>query len=233
MGGIKRDHVVSDQCELENGVYWTIKKDETYINSITTGLFMQVSARLYEIENDRKYLQAAEKAGEWLRRHTMDGNVKLVDQDGVNGETCSVNPGAFTYNTAVFIAAFTSLYRNTNDHSYLQKAEEAAASAMETTIWTDGKGMITESRGATSNNDGIGFRSILLRALTNLYITPGTSPDTKKEIKGFINTNYNMLYTNARKGDAYDANWFGPFTQETPQGQFSALDLLIAGMVVN
>ncbi|KAF8539210.1 glycoside hydrolase, partial [Trichophaea hybrida] len=230
MGGIQRDHVVSDQCELENGVYWTIKTNEININSITTGLFMQVSARLYEIEKNQEYLHAAEKAGEWLRRHTVDGNVELVDQDRVNGETCAVIPGAYTYNTGVFIAALTTLYKCTNDNSYLQEAEEAAAAAMETTIWTDGKGMITESRGATSNNDGIGFRSILLRALTNLYTTPSTSKDTKKEIEGFINVNYNMLYNHARKGDAYDVNWFGPFTQESTYGQFSAVDLLVAGM---
>lgn len=99
MGGIKRTHVVSNKCDLKNGVYWTTNRDESYINSITTGLFMQVSARLYEVETSARYLSAATGAGDWLRKHTVDESVKIVDEDGVNGETCSVNAGTFTYNT--------------------------------------------------------------------------------------------------------------------------------------
>lgn len=52
-------------------------------------------------------------------------------------------------------------------------------------------------------------------------------------MKGFVNVNYNLLYSNARSGDNYDENWFGPYVSATSAGQFVALDLLIAGMTVN
>lgn len=99
MGGIQRKKVISDQCGLVDGVYWTTKKSEINVNSIATGLFMQTSARLYELERNPKYLDAALSAGKWLRSHTVDGSLQLVNDDGVDGNTCHVNTGAYTYNT--------------------------------------------------------------------------------------------------------------------------------------
>jgi hypothetical protein len=59
------------------------------------------------------------------------------------------------------------------------------------------------------------------------------SSTLKQEITGFVNVNYNSLYNKARSGNNYDVNWFGPFTSATSWGQFSAVDLLNAGMLVN
>lgn len=127
------------------------------MNSITTGLFLQTSARLYEVFHDKKFLAAAEGALEWLDTHTVDSKV-LVSEDGVNGTTCDIHSGAYTYNTGVFIGGLVSLWRGTGNATYLSEAETAGASAMETTLWTDGNGFITESDGATADSDGAGFR---------------------------------------------------------------------------
>jgi hypothetical protein len=98
MGGIQRTVVVSDQCSLENGVFWTIRQDETYVNSITTGLFFQTSARLFELTGDTKYEDTAITAHDWLQSHTVDGQT-LVKEDGVKSNTCAAQGGAWTYNT--------------------------------------------------------------------------------------------------------------------------------------
>lgn len=175
LGGIQRQHVVSANCALQNGVYWTTLPSETYVNSIATGLFLQTSARLYELSHDPKYLVAAEGALEWLEEHTVDSKVEVVAEDGVNGTSCAINQGAFTYNTGqfprlfsvwrwltvptgVFIGGLVSLYRGTGNTSFLAEAEIAGASAMETNLWTNGAGFITEADNNASNNDGVGFR---------------------------------------------------------------------------
>lgn len=65
-----------------------------------------------------------------------------------------------------------------------------------------------------------------------LYLATSSSA-LKQEIKGFINVNYNSLYNNARSGSDYDADWSGPFRGRASWGQFVAIDLLNAGMLVN
>jgi hypothetical protein len=94
MGGVNRTVVLSNQCSLEGGVYWTSLSDEDYVNSITTGLMMQMSARLGEDD-------VAKTTGNWLRNHTVDGNA-MVTTDGVRGDSCATNTGAYTYNTGMY-----------------------------------------------------------------------------------------------------------------------------------
>lgn len=57
--------------------------------------------------------------------------------------------------------------------------------------------------------------------------------DLKREMKGFVNVNYNMMFDKARKIEKYDINWWGPFTKPSEFGQLPAIDLLVAGMIVN
>jgi hypothetical protein len=53
--------------------------------------------------------------------------------------------------------------------------------------------------------------------------------DVKPEIRGFVNVNYNSLYNKARKGNNYDVNWSGPFTNSTSFRQFVGVELLVYG----
>jgi hypothetical protein len=102
LGGIQRTTTVSTGCQLQNGVYWTTDTDETYVNSIATGLFMEVSARLYENTKNSTYLTGATTSMTWLQEHTVDPTSKLVSLDGVHVD-CSVGEGEFTYNTGSYI----------------------------------------------------------------------------------------------------------------------------------
>jgi hypothetical protein len=94
MGGVSRTVVLSDQCSLEGGVYWTSLANEDYVNSITTALMMQMSARLGMGDS-------AQVTADWLRRHTVDGD-QMVTSDGVRGDSCTTESGAFTYNTGMY-----------------------------------------------------------------------------------------------------------------------------------
>jgi hypothetical protein len=132
----------------------------------------------------------------------------------------------------VYLGALVSLFHTSGNASVLAEAEQVAVAAMETLHWTDGNGTITDGRGMVDNSDGAGFRSVLVRALVRLYKATADN-DVRTEVRGFVNVNFNMLYTRARAGDNFDINWFGPFTAPTAWGQFVAIDLLAAAVVVN
>lgn len=235
--GMPRTQPLSAECALHGGVYWTTLPHNGYVNSITTGLFMLLSARLHEVEPAARYLQAAATAAAWLRAHTLDAATGLVTADGVDGPSCKVRPGAYSYNTAVYLSALAALFRATGDAAWLAQASHTASSAMATPHWTDGHGRITEARGAAANSDGVGFRAVLLRSLVALHATPGVASGVRATIRGFVNTNYNMLYERARAGqDWYGGNWFGPpppHRQPPTWGQFVAVDVLVAGVAAN
>ena len=238
-GGVRRTQPLSTECSLQGGVYWTTLPDDGYVNSISTGLFMLLSARLHEIEPAAgEYLRAAAAAAAWLRAHTLDAATGLVAADGVDGPSCEVQAGAYSYNTAVYLAALAALFRGTGDAAWLAQASRAASSAMIAPHWTDGHGRITEARGAAANSDGVGFRAVLLRSLVALHATPSVASGVRSTIRGFVNTNYNQLYERARVGQGwYGGNWFGPPPpREQPPptwGQFVAVDVLVAGVAVN
>jgi len=130
------------------------------------------------------------------------------------------------------MAALVTLWRTSGDNTILSEAEEVAIAAMETTLWTDGNGLLTESKGQVDNEDGVGFRSIMIRALVRVYKST-SDQSVRTEIRGFVNKNFNLMYTNARSGDAYDVNWYGPFSKRTVWGQFVAIDLVGAAAIVN
>lgn len=132
----------------------------------------------------------------------------------------------------MYLGALVSLFRASGDARVLAEAQQVAFAAMETPYWTDGNGTITDGRGMAGNSDGAGFRSVLVRALVRLYQATADD-DVRAEVRGFVNVNFNLLYTRARAGDDFDVNWFGPFTEPTPWGQFVAVDLLAAAVVVN
>jgi hypothetical protein len=75
----------------------------------------------------------------------------------------------------VYIGGLLVLHHATGQKTYIREAEAAAASAMETTEWTDGEGMITEFKHATINSDGMGFRSTTPLYSPIIKITNGRS----------------------------------------------------------
>lgn len=167
--GIHRDAGINSTCveNMTGGVYWNNMKTDNNINSISTGLYLQVSARMYLLTKDEKYYRAAESAAGWIKKNTLDADTGLVLTDGINGQTCTrSNLKGMTYNTGVYIHGQMALSQAKGEVAHMQAAEKAAFSAMETNVWTDDEGRITEMKGTTLanaiHNDGIGFRGIPL-----------------------------------------------------------------------
>lgn len=81
---------------MEGGVWWKSTADDDSINAITTGLFMSLSAMLYEATRDQKYLNAAELNYRFIRNH-LYGNAgqDLVD-DSIHGRDCCEFPSSLS-----------------------------------------------------------------------------------------------------------------------------------------
>lgn len=182
--GVARTEPVSTTCNMVGGVYWTSHAQETYVNSITTALFMQVSARLYAIKKDPQYLNAATAALAWIQANTLDKATGLVVTDGVTAGNCSKSTlQGFTYNTGVYIAGNVALAKATSSWNYLWAAELAAENAMTTGIWSMGNGIITEVKSEVDDDNVVGFRC----KLCPLHAYPSSiSHGWSTDIVGFV-----------------------------------------------
>lgn len=165
--GIMRSPGLNASCadNQAGGVYWTTLKNAHLINSITTGLALELSARLYLITRDEKYYTAAEGAAEWIKKNTLDEASGLVLNDGITVTNCGRSKATgMTYNSGPYIAGLMFLSQAKGEKSHMLAAEKAVKGAMETKVWTDGEGHITEGKNAKNDdsNFSLGFRGMLL-----------------------------------------------------------------------
>ena len=73
---------------MNGGVWWQNAAGDDNINAITTGLFMTLSAWLYEATGNAQYLTAAKNARTFIINHIFDGTKPLV-YDTIHGKDCS------------------------------------------------------------------------------------------------------------------------------------------------
>jgi len=78
------------------GVFWKSSADDTYVNAITTNLFMALSAHLYDLTGEDKYFTAAKNAYAYVKNHLWRSDGLIVD--GMNIKTCAITDWVFTYN---------------------------------------------------------------------------------------------------------------------------------------
>lgn len=63
----------------QGGLFWKNTTSDDNVNAVTTGLFMNLSARLYEVTRNPKYLQPAEDAYRFIKNQIYQANTDLVD----------------------------------------------------------------------------------------------------------------------------------------------------------
>lgn len=97
-GGIVRSLAIPATCDVDGGVYWAQTSD-SFVNAISTGLYAEVSAWLFDMTKDAKYKTAADKSLGWLQRVMLDPKNGIMTVDSMNPVGCVKNPGSLTYNT--------------------------------------------------------------------------------------------------------------------------------------
>ncbi|KAJ7114051.1 hypothetical protein C8R44DRAFT_881601 [Mycena epipterygia] len=149
------------RATMAGGVFWRPTADDQGVNSITTGLYITLSAFLFEYTGDSKYMAAAILSANWIKAHNINADMLVLD--GVSAFDCSTSPTTwlFTHNSCKY-------YSLESDSKYIEGLSVLATvtgDAQWTTLSTIhfcSDGVITEGASTASNNDGVGFKAVLI-----------------------------------------------------------------------
>ncbi|KAK3625770.1 hypothetical protein LTR56_019398 [Elasticomyces elasticus] len=157
--------------DMEGGVFWTTKPGEGYLNSITTGLYAELSVRLALLEPPgapvdqrghqhflglRKLIQQGHKQGGaeeyleearcslgWILRCVYRPKDAVV-MDGISTKDGRLTNWTFTYTTGVTIGVCALLYQATHEDDYMVLACHMAHRAMRNRGWVKENGVLVD-----------------------------------------------------------------------------------------
>ncbi|KAK0488498.1 endo-1,6-alpha-mannosidase [Armillaria novae-zelandiae] len=223
-------------CEnksMVGGVFWRPVEDDPGMNSITTGLYITLSAFLADITGDSKYTNAAIQSARWMQTLQINSNGILLDS--LNDHDCSRSPSTwlFTYNSGKFIEGLSILANVTNDNTWSSLLVNVVASAVKSSAWQGSDGIITEGASPSSNNDGVGFKAIFIRGLLEAWNRNPLYDDLRILIHSYVDVQYNALLTQVANGGSYSSDWHGAAQNFTTWGQMAALDPLTVAVATN
>jgi hypothetical protein len=250
-------HRVRDM-DMGGAVLWTTKPKEDQVNAITTGLYAEFSARLAALVQDSprgqmEWLRSAEVSLDWVLRCRYRAHEALVlDTIKLNSGECL--DWTFTYNTGQAMSACVALFEAMHTEAgqdggsykglksaeqYLQLACEMASKSMHRSGWVEQEGVLTEhgaygkgNHEPWKNNDAVGFKSVLIRALAKLYRVLGEcGRETKlmREIGRFVEKQFEALQERSTNGKGqYGPWWNGPMECPTSHSQMAVLDVMAA-----
>jgi len=222
-----------DGVTMAGGVFWRPTEKDQAVNSITTGLFVTISAFLAEITGDSKYTQAALLSAKWIESHNINANHIVLDT--VNAHDCIRSPAneLFTYNSGKYVEGLSVLSDITHDPHWKILLVNIVAAAVKSSAWQGADGIITEGASPSKDNDGVGFKAIFIRGLFEVFARNPTNTDLRNLLRSYIDVQYNALLDLAANGTSYSSNWHGPPQAFTTWGQLAALDVLASAIGAN
>jgi len=232
---------IMGSCEgktMAGGVFWRPVPDDTGVNSVTTGSFLALSAYLAELTHNPMYTDSAIAAAAWMQ--TLNMNDDGLALDTISANDCSRSPATelFTYNSGKLIEGLSVLSDVTNDEGWQNFLLNTTTAVLYTTAWQGTNGVITEGGVTEEDDDIVGFKSILIRALHEAWARNPNDAQLQGIIRSYINVQYNALMelasTQYEDTRWYSAAWAGPQPAEyTAWGQLAALDVLVSSIDVN
>ena len=115
---------------LGGGIYF----QETFVslpvqkNTICSAVTMLSCMKLYEITQDRQYLDAAIRINDWTVENLLDKSDNLL-WDAKMAADGSVNTQKWSYNAGFMIRSWLKMYQATKDEKYLSQAKATLASS--------------------------------------------------------------------------------------------------------
>ncbi|KAJ7036604.1 endo-1,6-alpha-mannosidase [Mycena alexandri] len=218
---------------MAGGVFWRPTTDDTSVNSITTGLYITLSAFLADYTKNATYTSAAILSANWIKAHNINANNLVLDT--VDAADCSTSPATwlFTYNSGKYIEGLSVLAAVTGDSQWSTLMINILNSAVKTTVWQGSNGVITEGASPTVDNDSVGFKAILIRGLGEAWIRNTANTALTTLIHSYGDVQYNALLELAATGSTYSSSWPGPPQAFTSWGQLAALDVMTTNILTN
>lgn len=157
-----------DKSTCGGGLRWQIfsfNNGYTYKNSIANGCLFHLAARLYRYTNESSYLDAAERAYDWMWDvgFMKDDPFLLYDGADVDTNCTDFTTHKWSYTYGIFLAGSAYLYNSTGD----QKWKDSVDQLLEASSYFFKNSIMTETTCAPSscNNDQRSFRSLFSRCL--------------------------------------------------------------------
>ncbi|KAJ6468714.1 endo-1,6-alpha-mannosidase [Mycena vulgaris] len=233
---------------MAGGVFWRPTTDDQAVNSITTGLYITLSAFLAEYTKNATYTAAAISSANWIKAHNLNTNNLVLDT--VNAFDCSTSPATWlftynsgelepmqiclsTYNAGKYIEGLNVLAAVTGDSQWTTLMLNVLVAAVKTNVWAGTDGIITEGASTTSNNDSVGFKAVLIRGLHEAWTRNPSNTGLRTLIHSYGDVQYNALLDLAATGSTYSSNWHGPPQAFTTWGQLAALDVMTSNIDTN
>ena len=220
------DDMVKGYGATCGGIWWN-KQHQANV-AIANELFLAVAASLANRASNRSYyLDWALQQWRWFIKSGLI-NRDLNINDGLDLSTCQNNDGiVWTYNQGVVLGALIELNKAQQDSSYLRIATSIARAALKKLSGTDG--ILHEPCEPDCGGDGPQFKGIFMR---NLQLLQEAAPS--RDFKSFILRNADSIWANDRSQDnQLGLVWSGPFKSATAATQSSALDALVAAVVIS
>ncbi|GAB3608320.1 hypothetical protein GCM10027414_04450 [Humibacter ginsengiterrae] len=218
-----------DTSTCGGGVWWNASK--TYKNSVTSGLFIRLTAELHNrIPHDTQWLNRAETAWNWFTGSGLIDSSGLVN-DGLTSDCQNNGQTVWSYNQGLAIGGGLELYRATHDSGIMTTVRRLADAAISSPqLVTDG--VLTEScdaADATCDDNAKQFKGIFMRYMMDLADTTHDPRYT-----GFVSQQAASVWNQDRNaGDQFGTRWTGETNSSHPnifdwRTQASALSALIA-----
>jgi len=231
-----KDFAIEPTCNgvtMAGGVFWRPTTDDTSVNSITTGLYITLSAFLAEYTGNATYTNAAILSANWIKSHNINANDLVLDT--VDASDCKTSPASwlFTYNTGKYIEGLSVLGAVTGDSQWTTQMINMLNAAVKTTVWQGTNGVITEGASLTSDNDDVGFKAVFIRGIHEAWTRNPNNTALRTLIHSYGDVQYNALLELAATGDTYSSSWLGPPQAFTSWGQLAALDVMTSNIDTN
>ena len=210
------------------GLWWD--KAHTYNGAIENELFLTVAAKLANrVPPSQKpyFLDWALEEWDFFRRSGMiNGHLNI--NNGLDLTTCQNDNGTiWSYSQGVILGGLLELHRANPNDVYLMAAELIAIAGIN--YLSDEDGILHEPCEPNCGNDGPQFKGIFLR---NLQYLQEAIPN--EIIDKFIVRIAQSIWDKDRgDGDELGLLWSGPFAEATASTQSSALDALVAAIVID
>jgi hypothetical protein len=205
------------------GIYWSWEK--TYVNAIANELFMSTAAHLANrASKPEYYLDWAQRSLAWFLNTGMinkNGTINDGLEDCVNN-----NKTTWSYNQGVILGALVELHRaNSNDTSYLDRATAIARAAL--LKLSDANDVIHDECEPNCGGDGAQFKGVFMRNLGELQQATGD-----QGFKSAIMKNADSIWTNDRRDGVFSVDWAKWVGTANASTHSSAMDALVAAVVV-
>ena len=105
--------------------------------------------------------------------------------------------------------------------------------AMKSSAWEGSNGVISEGASPDSDNDGVGFKAVFVRALDEAYVRVAARADNEAFrvlLHSYVCVQLNALLELAANGTTYSSAWLGPPQAFTTWGQMASLDVFVAAI---